>query len=59
MVGPIIQSRELTPGSIRSSLVASDASVEAALEPVKLLEGIGEGGFEIGGRSAVQPVRLD
>ena len=28
----------------RTSLVASDASIEAALQPVKLFEGIGEGG---------------
>jgi hypothetical protein len=26
----------------RASLIASDASIEAALEPVKLLEGIGK-----------------
>jgi hypothetical protein len=41
------------------SILASDASIEAALKPVKLIKGIGEGGCDVGSRFAVQPVRLD
>jgi hypothetical protein len=41
-----------------STLVASNTSIEAALEAVKLLECIGKGGCEVGGRFAVQPVCL-
>jgi hypothetical protein len=40
-------------------MVASDASIEAALEPVKLVEGIGKGGSDVGGRFAVQTLSLD
>ena len=39
--------------------LASDASVKAALEPVELFEGVCEGGCEVGGRFAIQPVWLD
>jgi hypothetical protein len=42
-----------------ASLFASDASIEAALQPVKLVEGICEGGREVRGRLAVQSLYLD
>ncbi len=40
-------------------MAASDTSIEAAPKPVKLLEGICEGGNEVSGRSAVQPLSFD
>jgi hypothetical protein len=42
-----------------ASLVASDASIEAALEPVKLFESICEGCCDVGGRFAIQALCLD
>jgi hypothetical protein len=36
-----------------------DTSIEPALEPVQLFECIGKGGFDAGGRLAVQPLGLD
>jgi hypothetical protein len=51
--------RRLTDGACTASLVASDASIEAALEPVKLLEGVGKGGGDVSSRSTVQPPCLD
>jgi hypothetical protein len=42
-----------------ASLVASNASIDAALEPVKLFEGIGEGCRDVTGRLTVQPLCLD
>jgi hypothetical protein len=48
----------LGPRLFRASLLASDTSVEAALEPVKLFECIGKGGGDVGSRFAVQPVHL-
>lgn len=39
--------------------VTSDASIEAALEPVKLFEGICKGGSDIGSRFAIQTICLD
>jgi hypothetical protein len=50
---------ELTRRLFRASLLASDTSIEAALEPVQLFEGICEGGCDIGSRFAVQPLGLD
>ena len=41
------------------SLVASDTSIEDALEPVKLFEGIGERCCDVGSRLAVQTLNLD
>ena len=41
------------------SLVASDTSIKAALEPVKLFQGSCERGRDIGSRLAVQPLCLD
>jgi len=35
--------------------MASNASIEAALEPLKLFEGIGKGHRDVGSRLAVQP----
>jgi hypothetical protein len=40
-----------------ASLIASDTSIEAALEPVKLFQCIREDG-EVGSRFAVQPLCL-
>jgi hypothetical protein len=40
-------------------LVASNASFEAALEPVKLFQGIGKGDRHVGNRLTVQPLCLD
>ena len=40
------------------SLVASDTSIEDALEPVKLFECIGERGCDVGSRFAVQTLNL-
>jgi hypothetical protein len=45
--------------AVRASLIASDTSIEAALEPVKLFECIGKRGCHIGSRFAVQPLCLD
>jgi hypothetical protein len=50
---------ELTRRLFRASLLASDTSIEAALEPVQLFEGICEGGCDIGSRFGVQPLGLD
>jgi hypothetical protein len=40
--------RRLTDGACTASLVASNASIKAPLEPLKLVQGIGEGGREVG-----------
>jgi hypothetical protein len=39
--------------------VASNASIEAALQPLKLFERIGKAGCDVGSRFAVQPLYLD
>jgi hypothetical protein len=44
---------------LSAALVASDTSIESALEPVQLFECIGEGGSDVGGRFAVQTLSLD
>jgi hypothetical protein len=46
-------------GAFTPFRIASDTSVEAALEPVKLLECIGEGSGDFSSRFAVQPLCLD
>ena len=46
-------------GPSPASLIASDTSVKAALEPVKLFQGIGKGGSDVGSRLAVQPICLN
>jgi hypothetical protein len=56
-VGP--RSRELTGAPFRAFLVAANASIEAALEPVKLIEGICTAGCDIGSRFALQTICLD
>jgi hypothetical protein len=38
---------------------ASDTSIEPALEPVQLFQGIGKGGRDVGRRLTVQPLCLD
>jgi hypothetical protein len=45
--------------AVRASLLASDASIEPALEPVKFFECIGKGIHEVGSRFAVQPLCPD
>ena len=40
-------------------LIASDTSIEVALEPVKFFEGIGKGGCDFGSRFAIQPLCLN
>ena len=40
-------------------MVTLDASIEAALEPVKLLNCVGQAGGDVGRRFAVQPLWLD
>jgi hypothetical protein len=57
---PIISWRSASePRNFPVSLIASNASIEPALKPVKLVEGIGEGGGNVGSRLAVQPFCLD
>jgi hypothetical protein len=41
------------------SLLASDTSVEALLQPAKLYQGIRRRGCDVGSRFAVQPLGLD
>ena len=41
------------------SLVASDTSIKAALEPVKLFQCVRQGRCNIGRRFAIQPLCLD
>jgi hypothetical protein len=53
------KSRELTGRPFQAFLVASDTSIEAALEPVKVFEGIPQGVRDVGSRFAVQPLGLD
>ena len=43
----------------RVLLVASDASIQAALKPVKLFKGVCEGECDVGGRLVVQSVCLN
>jgi hypothetical protein len=43
---------------IRMTLVASDTSIQTALEPVNLFERIGKGGCDIGGQRPIQAVGL-
>jgi hypothetical protein len=47
------------PRASRPSLIPSDASIEATLKSVKLLEHIFEGRCHLGCRCAVQPLCLD
>jgi hypothetical protein len=53
------KSSELTGGRLPATRVASDTSIEATLEPVKLFQGICKGGCDVGGRFAVQAFWLD
>jgi hypothetical protein len=50
---------ELGGARVQPYLISSDTSIEAALEPVKLLECIGKGCFEVVSGFAVQPLCLD
>ena len=49
----------MSPGFLPSSLIASDASIETALKPMKFFERIGKGGRDIGSRLTVQTLGLD
>ena len=49
------KSIELTGGPIPASLIASNVSLEAALEAVKLIECIGKRGRDVDGRSWSNP----
>ena len=51
--------KALTDGACTASVVASYASIEAALEPVKLFESLCEGCCNLGSRFAVQSAYLD
>lgn len=42
-----------------ASLITSDTSMRAALQPVKLIQRIYKRGCDVGGRFAVQPLDLD
>jgi hypothetical protein len=42
-----------------TSLLASNSSVEAPLQPAKLFECINQGGCDVGSRFAVQTLSLD
>jgi hypothetical protein len=53
------ESSELIGGWFTPSLIASDASIEAALEPLKLIEGIGQAGSDVNSRFAVQTLCPD
>jgi hypothetical protein len=53
------RSSDLTDRTLTPSLIVSDTSVEAALEPVKLFECISEGGSDLGSRLAIYSVCLD
>jgi hypothetical protein len=44
---------------VRIALVASDTSIQTALEPVKLFECIGKGGCDVRSRLPIQAVGLD
>jgi hypothetical protein len=57
---PAIKNRGGRVGApVRAALIASDTSIEAALEPVKLFQRICEGGRDVGSRFAVQTIGLD
>jgi hypothetical protein len=47
------------PLALRWSLVASNSSIKAALQPVKLFESIRQAGSDVGSRFAVQTLCLD
>jgi hypothetical protein len=53
------RSSDLTRGRFAESLIASDTSIEAALQPVKLYQGIRERGRNVGSRLAVQTLCMD
>jgi hypothetical protein len=44
------------PRPIPASLITSETSIKAALQPMKLFEGIGKGGCEVGSGFVVQPL---
>ena len=58
-VGQTRSGRQLTGGSFTQYLIASYASIGAALEPVKLFKGSCKGRCDLGSASFVQPIDLD
>jgi hypothetical protein len=50
---------DLTGRALLRSMIASNASIDTALEPVELSERIGKEGCDVGSRFAVQPICLD
>lgn len=48
----------MSRGRFPVSLIASDASIEVALQPMKLFKCVGKGGGEDGSRFAIQPLGL-
>jgi hypothetical protein len=57
---PIISWRLASePRDFPVSLIASDTSIKTALEPIKLFQGTGKGGCNVGGRFAIQPICLN
>jgi hypothetical protein len=50
---------ERAGGALPGAPVTSDTSIEAALEPVKLFNGIGKGSGYVGSRFDVQTLSLD
>jgi hypothetical protein len=53
------ESSKLTGWQLQTFLIASDASIDAALKPAYICEGICEGGRELGSRFGVQRLGLD
>ena len=53
------ESRELTEGASPAFLVASDPSIEAALEPVKLFKCVGKRVGDLSSRLSIQAIGLD
>jgi hypothetical protein len=58
-VGQTRSGLQLTGGSFTQYLIASYASIEAALEPVKLFKGSCKGRCDLGSQVFVQPIDLD
>jgi hypothetical protein len=57
--GAVLNHDDLTGRAFLRSMIASNASIQAALEPVKLFECICEGGPDLGSGLTVQTLDLD
>ena len=53
------EASELCEWRFTLAMIASNASIKAPLEPVKLFQGICEGGCDVSSRFAVQPLGVD